>query len=212
MKKVGNVIFLSFICFIVIVVNFGKVQASSVDSELDLFTGDWYDEKGKMYASIHDGYFNQCPMKFVTIAGGPANYAMTVQIHESAGYRHISLQFSRVREGNDRFNPFWKPITFINNVRVHKKNFRVPDKAYQDLEGDWYDKEKEFIARIENKGFNKNEMFFISFYGTQRRYCGVLQVNGKKGREYFEVYKPENGIPSLVNIKNQISLQRLPEN
>ncbi|MDF2563902.1 MAG: hypothetical protein K0Q53_297 [Massilibacillus sp.] len=156
--------------------------------QLDYIEGDWYDASNTLYASIHNGYFNSCLIQPLTAAGGPANFSMKIQIQENLGYRHITLNFSNLREGrSEQSNPLFKPFVSIDSVVVHKKNFIVPDNIDQFLYGEWYDNNGNLIATIKDGQFNGANMIFTSFYGVADHFVATIQINDGNKYNYYSI-------------------------
>lgn len=156
--------------------------------QLDYLDGDWYDSSDTFYASIHNGYFNSCLIQPLTVAGGPANFSIKIQIQEDIGYRHVTLNFSNLREGRaEQSNPLFRPFVSIGSVVVHKKNFIVPNNIGQFLYGDWYDKDGNFIATIKDGQFNGENMIFTSFYGVADHFIATIQINDGTKYNYYSI-------------------------
>ena len=209
LRLISKILSIMIICLVVFV---PYVSAKTLEeAQLDYMEGDWYDTSDTLYASIHNGYLNSCLIQPLSIAGGTANYVMNVQLQENAGYRHVSLNFSELREGPDeRFNPLFKPRVSIDSIKVHKKNFIVPNNIGQFLYGDWYDKDGNFIATIKDDQFNGNKMIFTSFYGIADHFIATLQVKENNQYKYFSIgmSNMKLSMRNLSDKTNSISLYK----
>lgn len=195
MKRIS---FSSLIVVLLFLVTYTVLAAKSTEEyQLDYMEGDWYDNAGNLCASIENGYLNGCLIQPLSIAGGAANYVLTIQLNEANGYRHIPLNFSYLREGKDQlYNPFFRPYVSINSVVVHKKNFIIPNNIGEFLYGTWYDNGGNYIATITNGLFNGSPMIVTDFYGVSDHFIAILQVKENNRYKYFSV--------SLSNMKINI--------